>query len=125
MQLLDTSRPSDLDPLAGPLVVAAQHRPAGAVRLDQRQLQLGAHDLVLRLRRVDGREQLPGGLEALVVLGREVEVDRVRSELDLCLLLVDLLEVDRCNDGRGGLVEVVSVEASVRSIPYLLIAFQT
>lgn len=110
--LLGPSGAPNLNPLPRPLVVAAQHRPAGPVRLDQGQLQLGAQHAELRLFRVDRREQLVGVGEPLVVGRRQVEGDGGGAELDRGLGLVDFLEVQRDVDGGGSLVEVVPVAIS-------------
>jgi hypothetical protein len=40
---------SNLNTLSSPLVIAAQHRPAGAIGLEQDQLQLGAQHTESRL----------------------------------------------------------------------------
>lgn len=101
---------ANLDPLSGPLVIAAQHRPAGTVRLDKRQLQLGAQHAERRLLRINRSEELIGVLIALVVRGRKVEGDGSGSEVDSSTLLVNLFQVERDIDGGRGLVKVVSVD---------------
>lgn len=104
---------TNLNPLPGPLIVAAQHRPAGPVRLDQGQLKLSAQHAELRLFGVDRREQRVGVGVAFVVGRRQVEGDGVRGELDLGPGLVDFLEVERDVDGGGCLVEIVPVRCEL------------
>lgn len=98
---------SNLDALPIPLIIAAQHRPAGAIALDELQIQLGAQDAERRLLRVNGRKQCICILVPLVVRGGEVEDDRVRAELNLGAFLVDFLEVEGDVDSGGSLVEII------------------
>lgn len=107
---LSPPRLPNLDDLARPPLVSPQHRPARSISLDERHLQLGAHDLERTCPGVDEAVEGNGGLEALLVRGRKVELDRVRGrELDGRLGGVDLLEVERDDDGCCRLVEIVSV----------------
>lgn len=98
---------SNLDALPIPLIIAAQHRPAGAIALDELQIQLGAQDAERGLLRVNGRKQSICILVPLVVRGGEVEDDRVRAELNLGAFLVNFLEVEGNVDSGGSLVEII------------------
>lgn len=101
---------SDLDTLPSPLVIAAQHRPASTISLDQGQLQLGAQHAEARLLGIDGRKEAVCILVALVVGRRQVQDNRIGGELDASTLLVDLLEVEGDVDSGGSLVEIVPVD---------------
>lgn len=100
---------SNLDACAIPLIITAQHRPAGAIALDELQIQLGAQHAERRLLRVNRRKQRISILVALVVRGREVEDDRVGLEFHLGAFLVDFLQVEGDVDCGGGLVEITPV----------------
>lgn len=106
---------TNLDALASPLIILAQHRPPSLIRLDKRELQLGAQHPEARLFSVDRSKELIGILVALVIHSRQVELDLVRGELNDGTLLVDLLQVEGDVDGGGGLVEIVPVARVVVS----------
>jgi hypothetical protein len=99
--LLQLSRAADLQDLARQPVVATKHRPRAAVGLGQRHLELGAQDLEGRFGRVDGRKQRHVAAVALGyrrVRRGQVELELLRLEHDLGLVLVDLLEEEGRND---------------------------
>ena len=109
--LLYISSPSsipNLDPFPTPPIVAAQHRPARPVRLDQRQLELRAQHPEPRLLHINRRKQVVGILVSLVIGGRQIKLDGLRGELHSGPVLVDLFQVKRGVHGRRRLVEVVS-----------------
>lgn len=99
-----------LDPPTTWLFIASQRCPTGPVTLDQRHLQLRAHDFESALLRVDGRKERQCAGEPLAIARRQIEIDRraILCKLDLCPRLVDLLEVETDDHARGCLVEIVA-----------------
>lgn len=98
----------DLYDLSRPRLVAAQCWPAAPVDFDQRELYLRAHDAPTRFFWVDGGKEWNGLDIPLAVCGGEVEVEDKRGlEGDFGGGLVDLFEVERGDNGGGGLVEIV------------------
>lgn|SRR5688572_19429108 len=92
-------------------LIPTQHRPRCSVCLGQRQLQFRAQNLERRLFGVDAREKwhISGIALWRGVAGCEIEGESALFELDLCCVLDDLLEEERCDDGGRCLVKVMSV----------------
>jgi hypothetical protein len=104
------SRPpgiANLNSLSTPFIIAAQHWPAGSIGLRQRQFQFSAQYFELGLLGVNWCKQLVCVFVALVIGGREIQIDRFSRELNLRLVLIDLLEIQRDIDRVWRLVEVI------------------
>lgn len=105
---LHPPRPPHLQNLPRQPIVRPQHRPARAIRLDERQLELRAQDAERAARGVDGAVERERGRVALAVGGGEVEVDVRGGKGNGRGFLDDFFEVEGRYDRRAGLVEVVS-----------------
>ena len=112
-QLPASSRPrlTHLNDLPRARLIRPKDGPAQPVGLDERQLELGGHDLGDGLLRVDRAVQRHGAGVARAVGRGQVELQAGgRGEDDLGRGPVDLLEVERGVHGGTGLVKVVSEE---------------
>lgn len=105
----DPSSLSDLNPLSTPFIIAPQDWPARSISLGQRQFHFSAQHLELGFFGINRRKQLISIFVPLVIGSGEVQIDRLLGELDLSLVLIDLLKVQRDIDRVWCLVKVIPI----------------
>jgi hypothetical protein len=108
---LGPSSLANLDDFPCSLLVAPQDRPRTTISLHKGHLQLRAHNLERRSRRINRTEQRNDGFVPLrrIIGCREVEDEFLWGEFYFCVLFVDLLQEEGSNYCCWRLVEVVSV----------------
>ena len=107
---LGPSSLTDLDDFARSLLITPQHRPRVTISLYKSHLQLCAHDLKLRRRRINRAEQRDHGFVPLgrIIGCREVEDKFLWGEFYFCNFFVDFLQEEGSDYRCWRLVEVVS-----------------